>query len=136
MAFQTSVAVGNAMLDAFETQIGATAKLTIFSGAEPANCAAADPAGPLVSMTLPADWMNAASGRSKTLLGTWSAAATASGTAQSFRLYANDGTTCGAQGSVTFTGSGGDMTIDAAAAAITSGNTVTVTTFSLGGGNS
>lgn len=135
MAFQTSVAVGNAQLDAFETQIGATAKLTIFSGAEPANCAAADPAGPLVTMTLPADWMSAAAARSKALLGTWSAAATGTGTAQSFRLYANDGTTCGAQGSVTFTGSGGDMTIDAAGAAITTGNTVTVTGFTLTGAN-
>ncbi len=135
MAFQTSVAVGNAQLDAFETQIGTTAVLKIFSGAEPANCAAADPAGTLVSITLPADWMAAASGRSKAKQGTWSAAATASGTAQSFRLYASDGTTCGAQGSVTFTGSGGDMTVDAVGAAITNGNTVTVTGFTIGGSN-
>ncbi len=135
MAFQTSVAVGNAQLDAFETQIGPSAVLKIFSGAEPANCAAADPAGTLVSITLPADWMAAASGRSKAKQGTWSAAATASGTAQSFRLYASDGTTCGAQGSVTFTGSGGDMTVDAVGAAITNGNTVTVTGFTIGGGN-
>jgi len=135
MTFQTSVAVGNAQLDAFETQIGTSAVVKIFTGAEPANCAAADPAGLLVTITLPSDWMNAASGRSKTLLGTWSATASATGTAASFRLYASDGTTCGAQGSVTFTGSGGDMTIDAVGAAITSGNTVTVTTFTLGGGN-
>jgi hypothetical protein len=136
MTFQTSVAVGNAQLDAFETQIGTSAVVKIFTGAEPANCAAADPAGLLVTITLPADWMNAASGRSKTLLGTWSATASATGTAASFRLYASDGTTCGAQGSVTFTGSGGDMTIDAMGAAITSGNTVTVTGFTLNGGNS
>ncbi len=135
MAFQTSVAVGNAQLDAFETQIGTTAVLKIFSGAEPANCAAADPAGTLVSITLPADWMAAAASRSKAKQGTWSAAATATGTAQSFRLYASDGTTCGAQGSVTFTGSGGDMTVDAVGAAITSGNTVTVTSFTLTGSN-
>ncbi len=135
MAFQTSVAVGNAQLDAFETQIGTTAVLKIFSGAEPANCAAADPSGVLVSMTLPADWMGAASGRSKAKQGTWSATATGTGTAQSYRLYASDGTTCGNQGSVTFTGLGGDMTIDAAGASISSGNIVTVTGFSINGGN-
>ncbi len=135
MALQTSVAVGNAQLDAFETAIGISAVLKIFSGAEPANTAAADPSGLLVTIQCPVDWMAAAASRSKAKLGTWSAAATATGTAQSFRLYASDGTTCGNQGSVTFTGSGGDMTIDAVGAVITSGNTVTVTGFTIGGGN-
>ena len=136
MAFQTSVAVGNAQLDAYESAIGPSAVVKIFSGAEPANCAAADPAGLLVTIQCPVDWMNDAAARSKTLLGTWSGVASASGTAASFRQYKSDGTTCGGQGSVTFTGSGGDMTIDAVGAAITTGNTVTVTTFTIGGGNS
>ena len=60
MAYQYSVAVRNAKLDAVETQIGVSAILKIFSGAEPANCAAGDPAGLLCTIALPADWMAAA----------------------------------------------------------------------------
>lgn len=40
MAYQYSVACRNASLDAKETTIGTAAVLKIFSGAEPANCAA------------------------------------------------------------------------------------------------
>lgn len=128
MTFQYSVNVRNAALDAKETTIGTAAVLKIFSGAEPANCAAADPAGPLVSMTLPSDWMNAASAGSKTKLGTWSATASGTGTAASWRIYASDGTTCGIQGNMT------DMTLDNTS--IASGQVVTVNTFTITAGNS
>jgi hypothetical protein len=128
MTFQYSAAVRNARLDAVETQIGAAAVLKIFSGAEPANCAAADPSGLLVTMTLPSDWMAAASGGSKAKLGTWSAAASGAGTAASFRIYAADGTTCGMQGAIS-----GDMTLDNTNIAVS--QTVTVNTFTLTGGN-
>jgi hypothetical protein len=131
MALQESVAVRNARLDAIETTIGTAAKLKLFTGTVPANCAAADPAGTLVTLTLPTDWMNNASSGSKTLLGTWSGTASASGTAASFRLYASDGTTCGLQGTV---GQGsGDLSLDNAA--IVNGQTVTISTFTLTGGN-
>ena len=53
MAFQYSVAVRGARLDAVETQIGVSAVLKIFSGAEPANCAAAEPSGLRVPRSLP-----------------------------------------------------------------------------------
>jgi hypothetical protein len=134
MTFQFSVAVRNARLDAVETQIGASAVLKVFSGAEPVDCAAADPAGLLATLTLDADWMNAAAGGSKTKLGTWSNAASGTGTAASWRLYANDGTTCGAQGNITITGGGGDMTVDNIA--FVASQTFTVTTFTLSDGNS
>lgn len=127
MAYQYSVAVRNAKLDAVETQIGGTAVLKIFSGAEPANCAAADPAGLLVTITLPADWMNAASTGTKTKLGTWSAAASGTGTAASWRVYDSGGTVCGIQGNMT------DMTLDNTS--IASGQTVTVNTFTITAGN-
>jgi hypothetical protein len=127
MAFQYSVAVRNAGLDSRETTIGTLAVLKIFSGAEPANCAAADPTGLLVSMTLPSDWMNAASTGTKTKLGTWSATASGTGTAASWRLYASDGTTCHVQGNMT------DMTLDNNS--IASGQVVTVNTFTLTAGN-
>ena len=128
MAFQYSAACRNASLDAKETVIGASAVMKIFSGAEPVNCAAADPSGLLVTITLPSDWMNAASAGAKTKLGTWSAAASGTGTAASWRLYASDGTTCGIQGNMT------DMTLDNNS--IAPSQAVTVNTFTITAGNS
>src|SRR5258706_3561861 len=101
MTLQYSTTIRNNKLDQVESTVGTAAVLKIFSGAQPANCAAADPSGLLVSMTLPSDWMNAASTGTKTKLGTWSAAASGSGTAASWRIYASDGTTCGLQGNTT-----------------------------------
>jgi hypothetical protein len=127
MTLQYSTAIRNNKLDQVESTVGTSAVLKIFSGAQPANCAASDPSGLLVTMTLPSDWMNAASGGTKTKFGTWSASASGSGTAASWRIYASDGTTCGLQGNTT------DMTFDNTN--IASGQTVTVTGFTLTAGN-
>src|SRR5258707_10704600 len=80
MAFQKSTTVRNAELDQIETTIGTTVTLVLFSGAEPANCAAADPSGVLATITLPTDWLANASAGVKAKAGTWSVAASASGT--------------------------------------------------------
>lgn len=135
MAIQLSVAVRTARLDTIESTIGTAAVLKIFTGAQPANCAAANSGTELVSMTLASDWMNAASAGTKTKLGTWEdASANNTGTAAHFRLYASDGTTCHMQGSVTATGGGGDLELDSTS--ITTGQTVTITTFTLTDANS
>lgn len=134
MALQYSVAVRNAQLDALETAIGASAVLKIRTGAPPANCATADSGTVLATLSLPSDWMAAASSGSKALAGTWQdASADAAGTAAHFRLYASDGTTCHAQGTVTATGGGGDMTLDNTS--IASGQSVTITGFTITAGN-
>ncbi len=134
MALQLSVAVRNGMLDAFETAAGTAALLRIYSGAAPADCGTAASGTKLVEAVLPSDWMNAASSGSKTKLGTWSdASADAAGTAGHFRLYDSAGTTCHAQGTVTATGGGGDMTIDNVS--IASGQVVTFTGFTLTAAN-
>lgn len=134
MAFQFSVAVRNARLDAIETAIGASAVLKIRTGAAPANCAAADAGTVLATLALPADWMAGASGGTKALAGTWQdASADAAGTAAHFRLYASDGTTCHAQGTVTATGGGGDMTVDNTNFA--AGQSFSVSSFTLTEGN-
>lgn len=134
MALQYSVAVRNAQLDAFETAIGASAVLKIRSGSVPANCAAADSGTALATFNLPSDWMAAASSGSKSKSGTWEElSADATGTAGHWRLYASDGTTCHAQGTCTATGGGGDMTLDNTS--ISSGQTVTVTSFTINAGN-
>lgn len=131
---QLSTAVRNARLDVIETTIGSTAVLKIRSGAVPADCAAADSGTVLATLTLPADWMAAASGGSKAKAGTWEdASADATGTAAHFRLYASDGSTCGMQGTVTATGGGGDLTVDNTSFA--SGQSFTVTSFTLTDGN-
>lgn len=134
MALQYSVAVRNAQLDAFETAIGASAVLKIRTGSPPANCATADSGTVLATLNLPSDWMAAASSGSKSKSGTWEElAADATGTAGHWRLYASDGTTCNAQGTCTATGGGGDMTLDTTS--ITTGQTVTVTSFTITAGN-
>lgn len=113
MTLQLSVAVRNALLDSIETAAGASAVLKIRTGAVPASCGTADSGTVLATLALPADWMAAAAGGSKVKSGTWEdTSADATGTAAHFRLYAADGTTCHLQGTVTATGSGGDMTVD------------------------
>jgi hypothetical protein len=134
MALQYSVSVRNAKLDAVETTIGTAARLKIRSGSVPATCATADAGTVLADLTLPSDWMAAASAGAKAKSGTWEdTSADATGTAAHFRLYASDGTTCHAQGTVTATGGGGDMTVDSVS--FTSGQSFTVTTFTLTAGN-
>lgn len=130
MALQLSTTARNALLDAIETAIGASAVLRIRSGSVPANVAAADAGSVLATVNLPSDWMAAASGGSKSLSGSWSDnSADASGTAAHFRLYASDGTTCHMQGTVTLTGNGGDMTLDSLS--FTAGQQFSVTGFTL-----
>ena len=131
MALQYSVAVNNARLDAVETTTGATAKLRIYTGAAPANCAAAATGTLLVDMTLPADWMAAASSGSKAKSGTWSGTGVAAGTAGYFRIVDNAGTTAHIQGTC---GIGtGDLQLDNTNIAIS--QTVTVNTFTLNAAN-
>jgi hypothetical protein len=134
MALQLAESVRNAILDAIETDVGTSAKLKIWSGAQPASCATANSGTELAHMDLPSDWMNTATTGSKTKLGTWEeASAIATGTAGHFRVYKSDGTTCVAQGSVTGTGGGGDMEMDNTS--ITVGQTVTITAFTFNAGN-
>lgn len=134
MALQYSVTVRNAQLDAFESAIGASAVMKIRTGAAPANCAAADSGTVLATINLPSDWMAAASAGSKSKSGTWEdTSADATGTAGHFRIYASDGTTVHAQGTITATGGGGDLTLDNTS--IASGQTVTITSFTLTAGN-
>jgi len=134
MAIQLSVAARNARLDAIETAAGATAILRIRTGAQPATCATADSGTILSAMTLPADYMAAASGGAKAKSGTWEdAAADAAGTAAHFRIYDSAGTTCHLQGSVSATGGGGDLELNNVVLAV--GQTVTITSFTLTDGN-
>src|SRR5690242_774200 len=61
MAIQLSTAVRNARLDAIESAIGTAAVLKIRTGAAPADVATADSGTVLATLTLPSDWLAAAS---------------------------------------------------------------------------
>lgn len=133
MAVQLSVAVRNARLDAIETAVGTSAILKIRTGAQPATCATADSGSVLATLSLPSDWMAAASSGSKAKSGTWEdASADATGTAAHFRLYASDGTTCHMQGTVGTSGT--DMVVDNVSFAAS--QAFSITSFSITDGNS
>jgi hypothetical protein len=134
MAIQFGTTERNARLDAIETSIGVSPILKIRTGAQPANCAAADSGTVLATITLPSDWMAAASGGSKAKSGTWEdTSADAAGTAQHFRIYDSGGSTCRMQGTVTATGGGGDLTVDNTVFA--AGQDFQITGFTLTDGN-
>jgi hypothetical protein len=132
MAIQFNAACRNARLDAIETYGSTSCNLTVYTGAQPADCATANSGTALVSINLPSDWMAAASSGSKAKNGTWSASAGAGSgaTPGHFRIYnsqaTKDGTTCFIQGSCGI--GSGDISFDGT---ITSGQTVTISTFTL-----
>lgn len=125
---QIADAVANAMLDAWETAIGANPILRLRTGAPPANLAAAATGTIVAALTLPADWMAAAAARSKSKSGTWEdLSADNAGVIGHYEIVASNGTTRLEQGTVTATGGGGDMTVDNTNVA--QGQAVTVTAF-------
>lgn len=134
MALQYSTTLRTNQMAQIQATIGASGLLKIFSGAEPANCAAADPAGLLATITLPATFLTSASGAT-TIAGTWSVAASGGGAgtaAASFRMY--DGSAvCHLQGNITATGGGGNLTLDNVS--IAAGQIVTITAFTDTAGN-
>jgi len=62
MALQFETTTRNGMLDAITAKVGSNARLKIYSGAVPANCAASPGAGVLVDMPCSATFAPAASG--------------------------------------------------------------------------
>ncbi|MFM9922757.1 hypothetical protein VLK31_07185 [Variovorax sp. H27-G14] len=130
MTVQRSTTVRNARLDAIETAIGTSAKVRIYSGAQPANCAAAASGTLLVEWALGADWAANASAGVKAFNSTPVAGtATGNGTAGHYRIVDSAGTTCHEQGTVTATGGGGDVTIDNTT--IASGQTVNISSWTV-----
>jgi hypothetical protein len=112
--------------------VGVSAILRIRDGALPANCAAADAGAVLAELNLPSDWMAAASGGTKGILGTWQdLSANNSGTATHFRIYDSGGSTCHMQGTVGTAAT--DMIVTSTT--FTAGASFTITSFTLTDGN-
>jgi hypothetical protein len=99
-----------ALLDAVETAVGVSPSLVLYSGARPADCAAADPSGPLITFSLPSNWLADAAGGQKVLAGLWTALVTNSGTALSFRI--KQGATAHVQGDVSGPAGAGDLVLE------------------------
>lgn len=133
MTIQLSTTLRNNMVGQYESTIGAAPKLQIRTGAQPANCASADSGTLLCEITLPSDWMGAASSGAISLAGSWSGTGAAAGTAAHYRLKDSAGTTCHEQGSITATGGGGDLTLDNTSIAVSQSVSVTSWTRTQGG---
>jgi hypothetical protein len=131
MAIQFSSTVRDAQNNSIETTIGTSPYIFIATGSVPANTSTADSGTTLVNYQLPSDWMSASSGGVMTKAGTWSG--TASGgsgaTPGYFRIKASNNTTVHMQGTAGI--GSGDMSFDGT---ITSGQTVTISTFTLTAG--
>jgi hypothetical protein len=133
MTIQLGTTLRNNMIGQYESTIGTAPKLQLRSGSQPANCAAAASGTLLVELTLPSDWLTAASGGAVSLAGSWSGAGAAAGTIAHYRLLDSAGATCHEQGSVTATGGGGDMTVDNVSVAVSQAVNVTSWTRTQGG---
>jgi hypothetical protein len=133
MTVNLSTGLRDARANAIESTIGASAKLYIFSGAKPANCAAADPAGLLCTINLPSDWLAAASAGAVSKAGTWSGTGSGAGNAASWRIKDNAGTTVHMQGTCGAPASGEDLILDNVSIAVS--QVVTVNSFTWTDGN-
>jgi hypothetical protein len=129
MAIQHGTDLRNAMMNTYESTIGTAPILELRSGAPPANCAAADSGTLLASITLPSDWLTAASNGAKTINnGPWTdSSANNTGTLGHYRLKDSGGTTCHEQGTITATGGGGDIEVDNTS--VTAGQSVSITSW-------
>lgn len=132
MTVQMGTTLRNARLDQIETTVGTAPILTIRTGAQPADCAAANSGTVLATITLPSDWAAAASNGTKAKSGTWQdTSADNTGTAAHWRLHDSSATTCHLQGSV---GQGsGDLSLDNTA--IVAGQSITINTWTFTEGN-
>src|SRR3989337_4370456 len=92
MAIQFRETTRSARLDTIESNAGTAVALRVYTGAQPANCAAANSGTLLAHLLPPSDWMGAASTGTKAKAGTWQDASADGGAADTpghFRMYAS-----------------------------------------------
>jgi hypothetical protein len=132
MTVQFAQTTAHAMLDAIETDLGASPILYLRTGSQPSTCAGAD-TGTLVStIAMAADaFQNAASWTKAITAALSDASADNAGSlaAGHWRIKTSGGVTK-LQGSITASGGGGDMTVDNAT--VVAGQQIDITSFSIG----
>ena len=140
-ALKYGTSLRNSMLDEIELAANAgtgVPKLEIFAHTTTPNVTAADGGTVLATITLPANFLTAASGGTVSKTGTWSdTSADASGNFKYFRIKTNAaGTginTTVVQGTVGLNTGTFDLEMDSAS--VTAGQTVTISTFVITGAN-
>lgn len=129
MTLLVSQAAAHGMLDAIETDLGASPVLTMLSGAPPATLAAADSGTLIATVAMAADAFAAAAAWEKAIPGTISdLSADAAGTLGYWRIKTS-GAVTKLSGTITATGGGGDMTVDNVT--VTLGQQIDVTSFKI-----
>lgn len=127
MTWQMAQSAAHAMLDAIETDLGASPVLYLRSGAPPADCSTGDSGTLISTIAMAADAFNAAASWEKAIPGALQdASADNAGTLGHWRIKTSGGTTKH-QGTITATGGGGDMTVDNTS--VTAGQQIDVTSF-------
>ena len=133
MAIQLSTNVRNAMVDTYDTTIGTTARLYLYTGASPpSSCAAADAGTTLALLTLPATYVGAGSNGTVSIAnGPWTGTGLAAGTAGHYRIKDSAQTTTHEQGTI---GTGSeDLVLDNAVIATNQAISITTWTRIVGG---
>lgn len=129
MTIQFAQSTAHAMLDAIETDIGASPVLTLRSGAQPGTCGAADSGTLIATIAMAVDAFSNAASWAKAIAATISdLSADNAGTLGHFRIKTS-GAVTKLQGSITATGGGGDMTVDNTN--VTAGQQIDVTSFAI-----
>jgi len=129
MTIQFAQSTAHAMLDAIETDIGASPVLFLRSGAQPSTCAGADTGTLISTIAMAADaFLNAASWAKAITAALADTSADNAGTLGHWRIKTSGGTVK-LQGSITATGGGGDMTVDNTN--VTAGQEIDVTSFAI-----
>lgn len=129
MTLLVSQAAAHAMLDAIETDLGASPVLYLRSGAPPATLAAADTGTLISTIAMAADAFLAAAAWEKAITAALQdLSADAAGTLGHWRIKTSGGTTK-LSGTITATGGGGDMEVDNTS--VTLGQQIDVTSFKI-----
>ena len=128
MALQFDTTLRNNMLDQITSRVGASGRLKLYTGTEPATCAAALSGNTLlVDMPLSAAFAAASSGGVLTANAITQTNAAATGTAAFFRITDSAGTTTVAQGTVST--SGADLNLNTVA--LVSGGPVVISSWTI-----
>ena len=120
------------MLDAIETDVGASPVLQLRTGAQPATCGAADTGTLVAAVTMAADAFTNAAAWQKAIGAAISdlSADNAGSLAGGHWRLKTSGAVTKLQGSITASGGGGDMTVDNTS--VTAGQQIDVTSFAIG----
>lgn len=97
---QYSVALRNGWNNLYESAIGPSPHLQVFSGTLPVSCASPDDGDMLIDIELPSDWMSSSDQGTIAKNGIWASIALASGLATYYRLKSSDLMTVHEQGSI------------------------------------